>query len=449
MSFAKKHAVLLSALGGVVVAGLAIAARQGWLGPGDTASNPLPDHHDQHQDRVRLSPQARANLGLVVKPIALQSYVRTIQVPGMVVEHQGKSEHGVTAPLAGVVKHVAAFQGTTVRPGDELFTLRLVSETLHNTQAELYKTTREMQITQDQKQRLEKAGVVPEARILELEYQQRRLAAAAEALRFALASRGLAPDQIQQVAKGEFVSEIVVRVPPQHRHEEAHAASRTVEQTPLPPVYEVEELKVHLGDHVQAGQILCSLANHQSLYVEGRAFKDEIPLVERAAAQGWAIEADFADMANTWPPLEAPLKIRFLGNRLDAGSQTLPFYITLPNSFREHTHAGRTYRTWRFNPGQRVRLRLPVEQLSNVFVLPAEAVVREGPEAYVFRANGDVFDRKSVHVLHEDRRHVLIAPDGSINEGNHIAHNGAAQLNRVLKAQSAGEDHDHHHHHDH
>jgi len=35
-------------------------------------------------------------------------------------------------------------------------------------------------------------------------------------------------------------------------------------------------------------------------------------------------------------------------------------------------------------------------------------------------------------------QHVVVANDGSINVGNHVALNGAAQLNRVLKAKAAG-----------
>jgi cobalt-zinc-cadmium efflux system membrane fusion protein len=92
---------------------------------------------------------------------------------------------------------------------------------------------------------------------------------------------------------------------------------------------------------------------------------------------------------------------------------------------------------WRFRPGQRVRLHVPVEELSDVIVLPAGAVVRDGPEAYVFRQNGNLFKRLPVHVLHEDRLNVVLANDGSVAPGWYLAHNAAASLNRALEAQSA------------
>ena len=80
---------------------------------------------------------------------------------------------------------------------------------------------------------------------------------------------------------------------------------------------------------------------------------------------------------------------------------------------------------------------MPVEKYDNVIVLPAAAVVRNGPEAYVFRQNGDLFKRLSVYVLHEDRKSVVIANDGSVPRGSYLAQNAAASLHRVLKAQSA------------
>jgi hypothetical protein len=121
----------------------------------------------------------------------------------------------------------------------------------------------------------------------------------------------------------------------------------------------------------------------------------------------------------------------------------------LPNSYREHTQTGKTYRTWRFHPGQRVQLSIPTDRFSGVFVLPAAAVVREGPEAFVFVESGNIFLRRPVHMLYEDRSHVVIANDGSIVEGHPVARNGAASLNRVLKAQAGDDGGHHHHHHDH
>src|SRR5262249_39042948 len=152
------------------------------------------------------------------------------------------------------------------------------------------------------------------------------------------------------------------------------------------PLYELEELKVQLGEQVQAGQLLCYLADHQSLYIEGRGFKEDAVLVERSAANGWPVAAAFTeDREGNWPELKQELAVQYVANALDPASQTFPFYIPLANQYREYSAAGKTYRIWRYRPGQRVRLGVRVQEVKDVFVLPAAAVVREGADAYVFR----------------------------------------------------------------
>jgi hypothetical protein len=74
--------------------------------------------------------------------------------------------------------------------------------------------------------------------------------------------------------------------------------------------------------------------------------------------------------------------------------------------------------------------------MPGVFVLPSEAVVREGPEAYVFRVNGSKLERQGVTVAASDRQQVAIKNDGSIFPGEVLAANSAYQLNLALKKSS-------------
>jgi multidrug efflux pump subunit AcrA (membrane-fusion protein) len=203
--------------------------------------------------------------------------------------------------------------------------------------------------------------------------------------------------------------------------------------------YEVQNLKVQPGEQVQAGQLLATLADHRLLYIEGRAFKSEAALLARAAESARPVEAEFAeDEAKGWDPLKGPLTIRHLANAMDPSSRTFAFYVPLANQSRRYERDGKPFLVWRFRPGQRVRLHVRTEPLEDVIVLPAAAVVREGPEAYVFRANGDAFDRKPVTVLHESRREAVLANDGGVTPGLNYALNAAAALNRALAAQKAG-----------
>ena len=129
------------------------ATRDRWLSW--LRSEPATAQADERQMPVedakvlKLSAQALKNLGLVSKPMIPRNYWRTIQVPGAIVDRPGLSDRGVTSPAVGVVTQVHAFAGDTVQPGETLFTLRLFSEYLQNTQSELFKATRETQLIRE------------------------------------------------------------------------------------------------------------------------------------------------------------------------------------------------------------------------------------------------------------------------------------------------------------
>jgi cobalt-zinc-cadmium efflux system membrane fusion protein len=395
---------------------------------------------------LRLTEQARKNLGLVSKPTKPQTFWRAIDVPGEIVDRPGYSDRGVTSPAVGVVTEVHAFPGDTVKPGDRLFTLRLFSEYLQNTQAELFKATREIQLITEQYSRLEgmvKAGGVPESRLIELDNQLRRQTALIQSFQQDLLARGLTPDQIRSVTEGTFVSSIEVVTPAAPRQPKdttaiQPVASRNTEGHSSELAFEVQELNVELGQQVQAGQLLSTLANHQSLMIEGHAFKREASYLAKAARNRWPIQCSFAeDDQSDWPPFDQTLEIRHLANTVDSKTRTFGFFIFLRNQSSVFEKDNQTFVVWRFRPGQRVRLQVPVEELTDVLVLPSAAIVREGPEAYVFQQNGDLFNRLPVHVLHEDRLHTVLANDGSVKPGLYLAQSAAASLNRVLKAQAA------------
>lgn len=417
-----------------------------WLTPRESTASAEEIRPPVEDPKVlKLSPQARKNLQLVSKPVALTTYWRIIQIPGVVVDRPGVSDRGITSPAVGVVTQIHSFPGDTVRPGDALFTVRLFSEYLQSTQSELFKATREIQLVKEERARIEglaQRGTIPEARIIELDQRIRRQDALIQAYRQDLLTRGLTPSQIEEIATGKFVATVEVVAPPPVTNlpteREAQPVAFIEDGHGEGLVYEVQQLQVDLGQQVQAGQLLSVLSNHRSLYVEGHAFKHEAPVLEHAVQNAWPIEIAFAeDDSQHWPPLEQTFQIRHLANTIDSASRTFDLFIPLTNQSRSYDRDGQTFVVWRFRPGQRARLHVPVEQFEDVIVLPAAALVREGPEAYVFRQNGDLFNRMPVHVLHEDRLNVVLASDGSVAPGFYLAQGSAASLNRVLKAQAA------------
>ena len=434
-----KTVVVVLVIGGVVTAGY--FTRDRWVplivakkSSADAATDSPMAGVALPNEQVNLTPQAQKNLRLSSKPLLPATYWKTIQIPGTVVDRPGISDRGVVAPVSAVVTAIYHYAGETIESGGALFTLRLVGESFQTSQTELFKAMKESEITQEEIDRLKplfESGAVARAKYIELKNQLRRLAVTIQAYRQDLQIRGLTPEQIDSVANGTLISEITVAVPAGLKVNQARGG-----YTAAPMVFELQELNVELGQQVQAGQRLCTLSQHQFLFIEGRAFRRELPLLQRAAEEAWPISVELLESSEyEWKDPIPTLKIHHISNELNDDNRTISFFLPLENQSRSYQRDGEQLFLWRFRPGQRVQLHVQVEQLENVFVLPSEAVVKEGPEYYVFRHNGNIFDRKPIHVLHQTTDSVIVANDGSVPQGIYIAQTGAVQLNRVLKSQ--------------
>jgi len=168
-----------------------------------------------------------------------------------------------------------------------LFSLRLISEYLQNTQSELFRAIRETELINEQRERispLAASGGVSQARLIELDQQFKRQQAAIDGYRQDLLTRGLNPAQIGEIQEGRFIASIDVVAPPalsvqsltQTQPSPPKTSDETAsldEDTPESIAYEVQDLQVDLGTQVQAGQLLSVLANHSSLYIEGHCLQ--------------------------------------------------------------------------------------------------------------------------------------------------------------------------------
>jgi multidrug efflux pump subunit AcrA (membrane-fusion protein) len=425
--------------------GTVLAGWWDWLKPAPGAEEK--EHGDS--TRVKLSPAALENLKITTRRLNRDEYWSYVQIPGAVIDRPGMSDCGVTATVAGVVSKVHAFPGDIVRAGQQIVSIRPSSEHVHNSQMELLKNAKEFQINEEQLVRMRQlaaTGGVPVVKVTELENQGRRLNALILSYRQDLLAKGLTSEQLARVEAGEFVKEITLVAPSARHH---HPPIANTPETEMSNGHEVQELKVHLGDHVQPGEVVATLADHQWLLIEGRSFKKDAEHLERATKHGWTVTVEFPDdEPQLWPEQKQDFRIRHLANSVDVASRTFSFYLPLTNQSRTHEVDGRKVLIWRYRPGQRARLHVPVERYQDVFVLPATAIVREAGETYIFRQNGKVFERMPVRVVHEDRRHVVLADDGAVRPGLVVIERGAAALNRVLQTQqSGGGGHDHHHHH--
>jgi len=418
------------------------------------ASHDHGDHEHAHSDAnsLELSQQARLNLGLTpeqIKPVVLQSYERSFTVPGIVAERPGRTHIEVSAPLTGVVTAVHVSPGEAVAPGALLFEMRLTHEELVQAQVEFLKTVSELDVEQRELERLRpllEKMIVAATMVREREYAADKLRAQLNAQREALRLHGLSQGQVDEIAKQRRLLREVQVVAPSgsmSTPEELRLSDKGTQPVALveesPALLLVQALRVHKGQALSAGDTMCVLADYNELYIEGAAFEQDGAALNQAAANGWKVAALIQNPSGP-PTIIAGLNIVYVANEIDVESRTLHFYIGLQNELLTPPveSAGPQFVNWRFRPGQRLQLQIPIEAFEQQIVVPVDAVTRDGAEQYVFVENGKHFDRIPVHVRYRDQSSVVIAADGALFPGDRVAQRGAHQMQMALKNKSGG-----------
>lgn len=422
------------------------------------------EHEHAAGNSIELSEQARKNLGLQTGEVTESTFVRSIPVPGIVAERPGQTRVRVVAPLTGIVTRVHVIEGEAVPPGEPLFELRLTHEDLLESQVEFLRLTEELDVVNREIDRLKPIvdkGALPQKTLLDRQYDQQKLRAAQRAQHQSLRLHGLSDAQIDEVEQSRTLLALLTIVAPSPPPEttppvatgrggdtttdEATATSGEVSHptssapaSSAPPLLQIENLQTEVGRLVTAGDPLLSLADYSRLYLEGNAFEQDADWIAQAVSRHAPVTAVIENHSLAGQQV-AGLSILYLSDQIDPVERTMHFYLALPNeTIRDESVSGHRFLNWRFKPGQRTQLQIPIEEWPDRLVLPATAVVQEGPEWFVFQENGDHFDRRPVHVEYRDRTHVVIAPDGSLFPGDVIALTGAAQLQMALRNRSGG-----------
>lgn len=421
------------------------------------------DHgaHAGHSEEtsLELSDQALRNIGLsdeTIRPIRLETFRRSITVPALVVERPGRTRVQVATPMTGVITHVHAVQGEAVEPGTLLFQIRLTHEDLVNAQTEFVKTLGELEVEEREITRLQdvtRSGAVAGKLLLDREYARDKLTALLRAQREALRLHGLSDKQVDQIAnERRLLRELQIFAPSIDGHGDDELKltktfiSQASFQEPLqqekPEVHTgpliLQQLDVHKGQSVNAGETLCILTDYDELFIEGMAFEQDVSQLRQASEKDWTVDAIFEQPGEGTQVVEG-LKIAYLANTVDTDSRTLHFYVRLPNDVtKDRREQGNRYVEWKYLPGQRLQLRVPVEQWPDQIVVPVDAVAREGAESFVFQQNGDHFDRVPVHVKYRDQYSAVIDNDGSLFPGDVVALRGAHQMQMALKNKAGG-----------
>jgi len=429
--------IAIVAVGGIAAAAWATSSR--WL-PNASPSGSTEAGHDEHSGHdhadtavtsIQLSANALKNIGFQPVKIALGSFERKITVPAMIVEQAGRNQIHVTSPLTGVVSDVLIVPGEAVEPHFAMFHIRLTHEDVVTAQRDLLLNIESLDVVNRELARLQALGegVIAGKRILEQQYDKQKLDAAILAGEQALLLHGLSEEQVAEIRETRKLLKSITVRSPDHEHEGGRCGPDHL--------FHVQKIAVSPGEQVTAGTELCVLADHCELMVEGRAFEDDSASLRQAAKEGWKVSATIVGGAKE---RINGLKLEYLADKIDPETRAFRFYLRLPNSvvLDQKSPTGHRFLEWKFKPGQRLELNVPVEQWTDRIVLPVDAVVEEGAEMYAYRQNGKNFERVPIHVVFRDRRSVVVANDGTLFPGDIVAGAGAYQIHLALKNKSGG-----------
>ena len=412
-------------------------------GCGSSETIPTPSHepvdadvpsHAEHGEEasIQLSDAALKNVGYKPYTMKLVPYAKNHSVPAIVVERAGRSQIDVTAPMTGVVTRVDCIEGEAIDPGQSLFELRLTHEDLVASQRDFLRSVEERDILDREIARLRSVseGIIAGRNILEREYARQKLNAALLSLREALLLHGLSAKQIDGISKTRrLLKKLTVYTP-------AMTADSGAVKDSHP--FTVQSLLVKPGQQVEAGESLCVLGDHCLLYLQGKAFEADAPQLIKATEKNQPVVVVRLD-ENRAEVEKEDVTILYLSDSVDPDSRAFHFYMKLPNKIIQDRHRdGERFIDWKYKPGQRFEVRLPVGKVSEQLVVPVDAVVREGAEAYVFRQNGKHFDQIPVHVEDQGPEKVVIANDGTLFPGDIVAAKGAYQMYLAIKNKATG-----------
>jgi multidrug efflux pump subunit AcrA (membrane-fusion protein) len=395
------------------------------------------DHaHAGHDEgtSLELSEKELRNIGFQPLVIELQPFTKSISVPAMVVERAGRSQIDVTAPMTGIVTKVYVVEGEAVTAGQRLCDMQLTHEDLVTAQREFLRLAEELDVVRRELERLKSIGegVIAGKRVLETEYEKQKLEAALHAEREGLLLHGLSEAQVAEILESRSLLKSLTIAAPQGTNDCAAQDSPRSEH-----LFTVQKIAVKPGQQIEAGASICVLADHCRLYIEGRAFEQDASALNDVASKNQKVSA--RRISHGVEKDEENLEILYVADRVEADTRAFHFYLSLPNTVvRDQKKEGHRFIGWKYKPGQRFEVRIPVKQLEGRIVLPVDAVVEEGVGTFVFQQNGDHFDRVEVHVEDRGQDHVLIADDGLLFPGDVVAATGAYQMHLALKNKSGG-----------
>lgn len=186
---------------------------------------------------------------------------------------------------------------------------------------------------------------------------------------------------------------------------------------------------ISVGQHVQPGEQMIVVADAQRVQIIAEL--PESRLDSLTHAQGKTVRLRQPGKGTV---VRAEGVVRHVNPKIDSTKRTAHVLIDADNA------AGA------LRDGMFVEVAIVLEELDFAVVVPHEAVLKDGPERYVFIRDGEVFKRQAVAIGARDDRFFEIT-DGLV-PGDEIVVRGAYAVSQI-RARGASSDHDHGHDHGH
>ena len=412
---------------------------------------------------VELAETTVANMNLLTGKFEQRDYVHHIRVPAQVEEYKPQGRQSVVTPLAGRVTQVFVTRGEALRPGQKLFELSITDTSMSEAQLNLMSVVSEIK---SQRQRLERLrplaekGAIAGKRVIDLKLEIEQLERRKNSLTEEIRIRGVDSDGMKTVTEEQkFTRTVNIFAPKANHSAKASEGSLSLSESGDENWFTVDSIAASKGKSFERGQQLCMLTWHGKLLLKGLAFESDMQTIAAAGAKGLPFAAGFGEAANHLRREGLPLFS--IDSHVDKDSQTFPVYVSIDNEVasRHQDSDGRWHVNWRFKPGQRAHLEIPVENWTQQVVAPIAAVVTDGPETFVFKMmdhthqsdDGKViveFEKIPVKVLYQNARYAVLEEHLKLDLYEKYALDKAHQLNLALKqaASGGGGGHSHHGH---
>lgn len=399
--------------------------------PSEAHDHGKEESHAQQDEHGHL-PQATADeLDLKLAEVWTEPHYPTRKIPGSVRVDPDRRV-SLSAPLTARIVSLDAPPHSSVEAGQRLVVLEIVDPEVRQLQiravtarAELLQVRTDLSRTRAYLKALRAREGSPGAELRRvkadlhvLEVKDRAGDSALSAILASLRSSGLSITQLKALEQeGQVVTRISLRAP--------SLAGK--------PVMEVATRPVHLGQTVSAGDELYELVALDRLQVMGEAFEADVASVRAAARDGLPVQLLF--------PAEnrrvQGLSILSVEGSLDSEERLIHFFVPLSNEILSRKQVdGNLYLDWKHRAGSRVQILVATGEPAQRFILPVGALVRDAGQSWVFRVHEGGLDRVAVRVVSADERRVVIAPGGSLSEGELLVFDGALRVHLAMEQAS-------------